>query len=260
MKANPLLALFYCCCSLSLPLIPVRGEAQLSGSVAELTKLIESLPGTVSIDGFAERKIQADRALVHLLLKSTARELQAAMDQNLAMRNNLQKALREGGIEGERIKISRFASQPNYSSFTGKVKEHTVTHNLTVQALSEADIRFIAGLVDKHDELTLSNLTFEHSEKDQIVDELLQQALARVLAQKEIYQTSLGVTLTPRSVHHFSSGNPSGRPAGFTSEAILPAGSVSMHRDANALVPDQSLEELVFQTRLRVTFDLKARD
>ena len=55
----------------------------------------------------------------------------------------------------------------------------------------------IATVADSQDEIELSDTAFEHSQKDAFKAKVKQLALDKVMQQKALYESSLGVILTP---------------------------------------------------------------
>ena len=178
----------------------VMAEPELSGTPSDLTQHLSGLPGQVTISGSAERRVEADRAVVAITVRTSEKQLRPAMEQNRKLRAEIVVELTGGGVDEARIHTSRFASTPAHSSWTGKVKEYHISSTIRVDAESEDEVQQVAGLVDKLDEVTLSSLEFELTDRDEITSELLKEAFLQLGKRRELYESSLGVILRPRQV------------------------------------------------------------
>ena len=70
---------------------------------------------------------------------------------------------------------------------------------MAVTITEESQLNTIAGVADSKEEVELSDIAFEHSQKDAFKSKVKQLALEKVMKQKALYESSLGVTLTPVS-------------------------------------------------------------
>jgi len=68
-----------------------------------------------------------------------------------------------------------------------------------VTITEESQLRTIATVTDSKQEVELSDIAFEHSQKDVYKSRVKQLALEKIMKQKALYESSLGVTLTPVS-------------------------------------------------------------
>jgi uncharacterized protein YggE len=240
---------------------------ELSGTPAELKEHLESLPGQVTLSGTAERRVEADLAVVTITVLSSERQLRSAMERNRDLRAGIVTELTAAGIDKDRIHTSRFASTPAHSSWTGKVKQYHVSSTVRVNAESEDEVHQVAGQVDERDEVTLDALEFELSEKDALAAELLGEAFNKLATRKQLYESSLGATLIPRRV-----GMPKSKHGGDQhvqwplrdDESILSVSSVLTNPELTMTLhaleqraPDlNQFEELVLKVGIVVTYDL----
>lgn len=173
-------------------------EPELKGSPAELSGYLTTVPGTVTITGDAEEKVQADRALVTLKVATEERSLEDALENNDKARAELTKKLIEKGIAEDRIKALSFSSTPQQGFFTDKVKKYKIENFVKVTVTGDQEFRAVAKLVDDLDEVDLGNIEFEHSQKDELQQKVLAKACDEATALKAIYEKHLGVKLTPK--------------------------------------------------------------
>ena len=97
------------------------------------------------------------------------------------------------------IKSSKFSTSPQYGWFGKKPDSYKVVNRMAVTITDESQLKTIATATDSKEEVELSDITFEHSQKDAFKSRVKQLALEKVMKQKAIYESSLGVKLTPVS-------------------------------------------------------------
>ncbi|MBT3380183.1 MAG: SIMPL domain-containing protein [Lentisphaerae bacterium] len=242
----------------------VLGEPELSGTADELRRLLDPPPGQVTISGFSERTVEADRAVVRVSILTLGKRLKVAMEENRQVRSKMISKLVEGGIPLDRTHTSRFASTPLHSAWTGKVKEYQIVSKVRIHAESEDDIHLIAGLVDTFDEVSLASMAFEMTKREEIITELLKDAFRRVQQRRELYESCLGVTLSPRHVNEPTTNDVKprlqfpmsvrvGSVSGVLSDLDL---DVSVHALAQQEEGIDQFEELLYKVGIAVTFDL----
>lgn len=244
-------------------------ELALSGSPIEVQEHLSSLPGQVTISGAAERRVEADQAIVQLAVVTTERLLESAMVNNTSVRSQIVATLAEASIPEARIHTSRFASTPLHSSWTGKVKEYRIKSSVRVHAESEQEIHLVAGLVDSLDDVSLSSMTFDVTGKDKIVSALIEEALERVNERKAQYEGALNVKLrpkrvglpvpdkSPRDVHWPMSGDE--RLLRLSSGLTNPELTLTLHALEQREPELSQFEELLYKVGIVVTFDVLAQ-
>ena len=173
-------------------------EPELKGSPSELTGYLNTVPGTITITGDAEEKVQADRALVTLKVATEDNSLEDALEKNDKARAELTKKLIEKGIAEDRIKALSFSSTPQEGFFSDKVKKYKIENFVKVTVTGDQEFRAVAKLVDDLDEVDLGDIEFEHSQKDELQQKVLAKACDEATALKAIYEKHLGVKLTPK--------------------------------------------------------------
>ena len=151
-------------------------EPELKGTPAELTGYLNTVPGTVTISGDAEEKVQADKAIVNLKVATDDRSLEDALKQNDEARAELTKKLVEKGIPEDRIKALSFSSTPKEGFFTDKVKSYKIENFVKVTVTGDQEFRAVAKVVDDLKEVDLGEIVFEHSQKDALEQKVLAKA------------------------------------------------------------------------------------
>lgn len=178
-------------------------QPEIKGNEAQLTQYLANLPRTVNLLGEAEIKVPADRAIVSVRVVKENKSLQEASRVNQELRAKMQRVLAEQGIPAARVQASRFSSTPKYGMFGEKAKGYRVENVVKITADNEKEFQAIANLVDATPEFRHEDIEFEHSDKDGLKKKVLEQAIAKAIEKKGLYEEKLGVKLT---VKGFSEG------------------------------------------------------
>ena len=146
-----------------------------------------------------KRKPTPTEPLLALLITSEDKQLSASISNNIALRESISQQLVSAGINPDYIKSSTFSTSPQYGWFGKKPDSYKVVNRMAVTITEESQLNTIAGVADSEEEIELSDIAFEHSKKDAYKSKVKQLALEKVMKQKALYESSLGVTLTPVS-------------------------------------------------------------
>jgi len=174
-------------------------QPELKGSPNELRHFLHPNDKIVTLSAEAEEKAYSDRAIISLLITSEDKLLSVSISNNIALRESISQQLVSAGINPEYIKSSTFSTSPQYGWFGKKPDSYKVVNRMAVTITEESQLNTIAGVADSEEEIELSDITFEHSKKDAYKSKVKQLALEKVMKQKALYESSLGVTLTPVS-------------------------------------------------------------
>jgi len=174
-------------------------EPELKGSPDELRQFLHPSENIVTLSAEAEEKAYSDRAIISLVVTSLDVQLSASISNNIALRESISQQLVSAGINPKHIKSSTFSTSPQYGWFGKKPDSYKVVNRMAVTITEESQLKTIAGIADSKEEIELSNIAFEHSKKDAYKTKVKKLALEKVMEQKALYESSLGVTLTPVS-------------------------------------------------------------
>ena len=174
-------------------------QPELKGSPNELRHFLHPNDKIVTLSAEAEEKAYSDRAIISLLITSEDKLLSVSISNNIALRESISQQLVSAGINPEYIKSSTFSTSPQYGWFGKKPDSYKVVNRMAVTITEESQLNTIAGVADSEEEIELSDITFEHSKKDAYKSKVKQLALEKVMKQKALYESSLGVKLTPVS-------------------------------------------------------------
>lgn len=260
----------------SLPLVALllnatiaSAEPELKGTAAELTQYLTAVPQLVALTGESEMKVPADRAVVSLMVVTENKSLQEASRLNQEARARMLRLLVERGVPSERVQPSKFSSTPKYGLFGEKAKSYRVENVVKIKAQDEKEFQLIAGLVDGSPEVRYEGVEFEHSNKDELRQNALAQAIAKAGEKKRLYEEKLGVKLT---VKGFAEGGVTAAPVGVRPRyAGLVAGS-AMYEKRLTPLPSNAVDgaagteegptsfgELVFVARVTVDYALETK-
>lgn len=184
--------------SLSLILsVPLFAAVELNGNPQELSAYLSTIKETVMIEGKAEKKIAADRAIIHLKITTENRSMETALAENRSLREKITTQLLAAGLSTNNIQAAQFSSTPESGIFSDKVRSYEVKNTMKVTVASEAEFRAVAMIIDTHNEITYAKTEFELSTKKEVGNRLLAEACQDATTKKTIYEAGLNVTLTP---------------------------------------------------------------
>ena len=177
---------------------------ELKGDPAELTNYLIDSKRVVSIAANGEIKVQADRAIVTLRVKTKEGSFAQALKSNRDVRTKLSHQLQQAGIAPDRISAAKFSSLPNYGFFGDKPSSYEISNDVSVVVRGEDDMAVIAQSVDGMKEVSYLAAQFEDSNKKAHQGDALNDALAAIARQKAAYEKALGFTLAPLRISETS--------------------------------------------------------
>lgn len=183
--------LLFCC----LPL-GAFAQPELKGSPNDLRQFLYPSEKIVTLRAEAEKKAYSDKAIISLVITSEDQQLSTSISNNMALRESISKQLVTAGINPEHIKSSKFSTSPQYGWFGKKPDSYKVVNRMAITIMQESQLKTLASVADSREEIELSDIAFEHSNKDAYKNQVKQLALEKIMKQKALYEKSLGVTLT----------------------------------------------------------------
>ena len=237
-------------------------EPEIKGSPRELRGFLYPTGKVVTINGQADEKAYSDKAIVSLVITTESKLLSEAISKNSSLRSDVTKSLMNTGIAAENIKSSKFSSSPQYGWFGKKPSSYKVVNRMAVSILKESHLQEIAAISDRYQEVELSDIAFEHTKMDEYNSKVKAEALEKVIEQKEFYEKSLGVKLTPIGIRDSNIRQRATRGAMVLEEAIVTASklqqdnysSVSKYRDQ---AQEPSFDEVKYEANLAVDFKIE---
>lgn len=185
--------------ALVMAAVPAWASAQteLKGSPEELRNFLHPVENIVTLTAEAEEVAYSDQAIVSLVVKTEHDELAVAIEKNAQLRGDIRAALLDAGIHNKYINNSKFSSSPQYGWFGKEPDSYEVINRMAITLNQEQQLKTVASLVDKDDAVSLASTEFKHSQKDDYLAKVKEQALSKVMLQKSVYEDSLNVTLVP---------------------------------------------------------------
>jgi uncharacterized protein YggE len=169
---------------------------EIKGSPDEVQQyLTDSKLATIA--GRAREKAYSDKAIISLIVTTEDPKLAVSIDRNTELRTKISKTLAEEGIKPDNIKTSKFSTSPQYGWFGKKPDSYKVINRMAITVFNENQVRQIAQISDENKEIEFGRTVFEHSEKEAFKAKLKKQALEDAMRQKQYYESTLGVKLTP---------------------------------------------------------------
>jgi len=176
-------------------------EPELKGSPDELTAYLSGIPDTVSITGTSELKVQADNAIVILIIKTESKSLVEALKTNQNICAQIRKELKKLGIDPLKIRSTKFASTPHEGYFSDKIKSYEVEKALKIVVEGEEEVQQVASLVDQYREIYYGGIQFENSKESEFKRKALSQACEAAVRKKTLFEEKLGITLVTKKFH-----------------------------------------------------------
>ncbi|MGE4489040.1 MAG: SIMPL domain-containing protein [Kiritimatiellales bacterium] len=236
---------------------PLFAEVELNGNPQELANYLTAVPQTVTIQGRAEKKLPADRAIIHLKVTTENKSMDAALTENRVLRKEIADTLLAAGLTEDRIQAAKFSSSPESGFFSDKVKSYKVANTLKATVTNEAEFRAVAALIDSRNEITYEQTDFELSNKKEIENLLLAEACQDASTKKTVYENGLQVALTPV---RFSNGAVRfAQPAPMLARAkTMTFSSMAESEFADSSAPVQ-FDEMEFSASITVEYRLEAK-
>ncbi len=185
--------------ALAVSTLTLHAEPEIKGTPTELNKYLQPEPAIVTLTGEGQIYVQADQAIVRILVTTESKTLSEALQKNDGLRNNLTKTLISKGVPADRIITSKFSSTPEQSNWSDKIKNYKVEHQVKVTVENGQQFAAIAAMVDQSQDMRLQSVQPEHSDKDEQSAKALTEAFKQVEKRKAVFEKNLGQKLTPKT-------------------------------------------------------------
>lgn len=182
----------------------VQAEPEIKGTPEELKGFLYPSDNLVTISGYADKKAYSDQAVLTLVVTTESELLSSAISKNSSLRKKITKSLIEADILEEQIKSSKFSSTPQFSWFGKKPSSYKVVNRMAITLQQEEQLKEVAALSDKFEQVEFSDTTFEHTQEDAYRKSLKAEALEKIIEQKKFYEKTLGVKLSPIGIRDFN--------------------------------------------------------
>ncbi len=172
-------------------------EPELKGAPDELQRYLLDERSMISISGSGEEKVQADTAIVTLVVKTKEGKLQAALDKNIKIRKDARSRMVAGGIPEQNVETAKYSSVPSYGWLGDKPTAYEISNEIKVTIDKESQLQLIAGIVDSVNEVYFQRTELKQTKKHEGKAKALAKSLDEVNSKKQLYEKSLGVSLLP---------------------------------------------------------------
>ena len=175
-------------------------EPELRGTPAELTEYLKNVPKTVTVTAEAEVKVQADRAIVSLSVRTEDKRLETALRNNRELRGRIIGMLEKQGFKADHIKASQFSQTPKYGLFGDKAKSYIVENVVKVTVHNEKEFQAAAGIVDSVNEVRYLGVEYEQNNKDAGKAQALEKACDKALEKKKLLERKIHLKLVTQKM------------------------------------------------------------
>jgi uncharacterized protein YggE len=227
----------------------VAAKPELKGNPDDLRQFLYPSDKIVSIYAQAEEKAYSDKAIISLVITTEDKKLSESLSKNSKLRESITKQLVGSGIDQDNIKSSKFSTSPQYGWFGKKPNSYKVVNRMAVSITEEDQLKEIAAVSDSKEEVELADTAFEHTKKDETEDMVKEQALAKVMKQKEFYEKSLGIKLVPVGFRKANIGHRATRGAMVLEEVVVTA------RKKSSSLQDTSMSISAYDSNAESSFD-----
>lgn len=251
---------------LSLLIGSIQAEPEIKGNPEELKGFLYPNANKVTISGYADEKTYSDQAIVTLVVTTESELLSSAISKNSSLRSKITKSLVGANIPEEQIKSSKFSSTPQFSWFGKKPSSYKVVNRMTITLQQEDQLKEVAALSDKFEEVEFSDTTFEHTQEDEYCKKLKAEALEKIIEQKKFYEETLGLKLSPVGIRDFNLSHAGTPGAMLLNEAVI--GVAQQEYDGSSKFTSSSLsrqkvtsfDELRYEASLSVDFKIEPQN
>jgi uncharacterized protein YggE len=238
------------------------GQPEIKGSPEDLKGFLYPKDNLVAIAETADEKAYSDTAVVNLVITTEEKLTSVALKANSDIRHAIVEKLKSIGIPSENINNAKFSSSPQFGWFGKKPDAYKIVNRISVKISEESQMQKIAEISDSFPECVISGTIFEHSKKDLYVQKVKEKALAKVMARKAFYESSLGVKLVPVSFIEKGNFIQATQGAGAIEEVVVTAMrssgiGYSKHKDEQYTAPESSFDEVRYESNLVVEFKIQ---
>ncbi len=240
--------------------VAVKAAPELKGHPDELKSFIYPDERTVTISGNAKEKAYSDKAIISLVIVTEKSKLADAIKENSSLRAKVSSTLTSSGLNQDNIKTSKFSTSPQFGWFSDKPKSYEVINRMAISIKNEEALNLIAKISDDNKEISLASTEFEHTLKAIFEEKLKKKALSKVMAQKDFYESTLGLKLKAVSFYDRDVVQDGTRGARDREETIPVTASRMKQRSFSsnepAIVARQTFDEVEYSVTISVEFEI----
>ncbi|XOV78640.1 MAG: SIMPL domain-containing protein [Aestuariibacter sp.] len=186
----------------------VQAQPELSGTASELEPFLAGIPKTVTFTATAKELLSMNKAVIKLSVETESKRLSDALKENLNIRKSVRDKLESAGIDGSKIKESKFSSTPEYGFFDERPKSFKVENSLSIEIADEAQMIAVALVSDEIEQVHYLGSNAELEDKPESNQELMEKAILLVQNKAELFKSRLGVQLQAVEFREHVNENP----------------------------------------------------
>jgi len=193
---------------------------------------------TITISGEATKDVTPDKATIYATVETLDLDMNKSKEDNFAVFEELLKALKDAGIEKDKIVFEGFSSYPSYDYTSGKsLTGYRSTTSFSVALDDIADIANILDVLTKNGVTNIRHINYEVSNLEDVYQDVLLEALenAKLKAQKVTQREDIKI-VSVREEQVYS--------------------STSLYRDYGNTIQDNAvIGQLTIKARVTVSFE-----
>jgi len=175
----------------------VSASPEVKGTPEEVEQYLAGIPKIVTISRSSEKVVTSEKARIKLLIKTDSKNLSDALKKNRSIRAKAKEKIINFGIKQSNISESKFSSTPEFGLFSDQPKSYLVSNIITIIIESEEQFISVASIADTNDQIKFVSAKPIILSDNLIYNELTQNALSEVKQEASMYESMLGVKLTP---------------------------------------------------------------
>lgn len=238
-------------------------STEIKGNPEELKRYLHPDRNVISLEGVDTLKEYADKGVVSIIITTEEQTLSASLSKNEEIRNKLSSYFTSKEIPAKNIKNSKFSSSPQYGWFGKEPDSYSVINRMEVTIFQPNELEILAKQADVNKEVKIGDITFEHTKEDESKNKVKKNALSKILQQKQFYEASLGVKLTPIGIRDANISQRPTRGAEILEEEVIVTGiraSKSSKKQKgydSYSKPKASFEQVKYNAKVIVEFSIE---
>ena len=124
---------------------------------------------------------------------------------------------------------------------------------MSVTITDEKHLQILAKIADNHKDIQLTNTEFNNTKEDEDKSNAKSNALSKIMKQKDIYEKTLNITLTPININE-SNTYPIHARQEITSRAKVAAPQASLMSTSVTANEPSSFDEVIYKATMSVEF------
>ncbi|MFM2289865.1 MAG: hypothetical protein RL684_3008 [Pseudomonadota bacterium] len=234
----------------------LAGEPEMRGTPSELRQYLKPPSRQVVLQGHAKQTVQSDVGHADVIVRTSAKDLAAALRANAARREAFAAALAQRGIDAREIRAQKFSTSPQFGWFGKAPSAYEVTNRLTVTITDDRQLQAVAEAAAQSPETSFDGARFEVAKEAELSETVRHQAFDDAMARRRFFEERLGATLRPVGFRYLDG---SASETGVLEEIIVTGTRKNAIRMDAPVAQDSvpTFDERVFEAYVDVTFEVE---